>query len=167
VKGQFSVEYIIAITLFVSFVFYIFFNMLKYLPAYSAAVSGESVRSEAYQTTELLINDAGEPKDWYMYPDLPKRFGLADENSENMNILSMKKIETMRDRCPMSGYDESMENIVGAGRQFSLLIKNNVNGSLLLDCHPPLVIPGPVNMSIKRIVALNATDYGELVFQMW
>lgn len=61
-KAQISfVEFIIAFSIFSVFVAYLFFRLLSFMPAYLNEIRSERVRSEAYQISELLINDPGEP----------------------------------------------------------------------------------------------------------
>jgi hypothetical protein len=63
-KGQFSVEYIVSMTIFIGFVTYIIFSIWRFIPNYLSELRNERIRSEAYQISELLINDPGEPMDW-------------------------------------------------------------------------------------------------------
>ncbi len=126
---------------------------------FNGTIDEVRIYNRALTQEEILVD--------YQSTGVTKRIGLADENSEGMNMLSMQKIGVLKSKCPAGGYDEDVKNLVGTDRQFSLFIKNKVDESLLLDCHPQQVIPRAVNMSIKRIVALDTGDYGELVFQMW
>ena len=64
-KAQISfVEYIVSFSIFSVFVAYLFFRLLSYMPAYLNELRGEKLRSEAYQLSEFLINDLGEPLSW-------------------------------------------------------------------------------------------------------
>jgi len=67
-KGQISfVEYIVSITIFITFAVFFFYNLLSFMPTYLNEIRNERVRSEAYQISELLINDLGEPVNWHFF----------------------------------------------------------------------------------------------------
>src|SRR3990170_464243 len=64
-KAQISfVEYIISFSIFGVFVAYMFFRVLGTMPVYADEIRGERLKNEAFQLSEFLINDPGDPVDW-------------------------------------------------------------------------------------------------------
>jgi len=164
-KAQISfVEYIVSFSIFSVFVAYLFFRLLSYMPAYLNELRGEKLRSEAYQLSEFLVNDPGEPVDWQTKPDsLVKRVGLS--NIENKtNYLSADKVKRLAENCT-SNYD-LVKRWIGADYQFLLAVSDD-SGSISAVCIPTGAIIRGVNATIKRFVAFDTNSYGELTVYVW
>jgi len=167
-KGQISfVEYIVAFSIFLAFVAYFSFRVLGSMSEYSNEVKGEIIRTEAYQLSELLINDPGEPVNWDN-GNSARRFGLSDENSNRTNMLALNKVNQFELNCSGNGYYD-VKKLLGSEYDFSILLKNKTkpNGNVLINCYPTQIITKAVNVSVRRIVALNDGSFGELTIQMW
>ena len=89
-KGQLNLEQIVAMTLFIAFSSYVFFTVFNLVPRYTSEVRSERLRSEAYQMSELLINDPGSPANWDKIVK-PSRLGLSDETANLTNFISKSK----------------------------------------------------------------------------
>lgn len=64
-KGQISfVEYLAALSVFIASIVFIAYQIINFVPAYLKAANDERIRINAYQISELLINDPGNPVDW-------------------------------------------------------------------------------------------------------
>jgi len=164
-KAQIGIEHFIALILFVGFVSYIFLQVLKFTPAYLGELRNEETRSEAYQVSELLVNDAGQPSNWVL--SNVQRLGLSDEAYNRTNMLSSRKINLIGGAggC-VAGYS-NVQKWIGTTHQFSLVVKDITSNSVLINCQPLTVIPKATNVTVRRIVGLGANSYGELVLQMW
>ncbi len=165
-KAQLSVEYYISLTIFIGFIVYISFQVMRISPQFITEVKNERLKSEAYQISELLINDAGEPITWNIPSTVVKRVGLSD-NSNKTNLLSQEKIDAFKTKCS-SDYD-NIRKLIGIGTEyyFSLKLVNSSSGQTLIDCNPPLTVIKPAKVVISRITALSPTTFGELVLQLW
>ena len=95
-KGQLSADFYIALVAFLGFLAYITFQLFQTVPASSANVKEETIRIEAYQLSELLVNDGGHPVDWQAKPlaDI-KRIGLSDTTKNMINSLSREKADRL------------------------------------------------------------------------
>ncbi len=171
-KGELSfVEYIASIGLFISFVAYIFFLLLRYYPIYIQEMENERKRLEAYQISELLINDPGDPINWNDL-DSVKRLGFSDEKNNKTNLISFAKISKMRDTqtndlcAPNHGY-EWVKSKIDSEFDFTLILLDLTNQQILINCFPSKVIVTPSNITVRRIVAFDTGGYGELLIQMW
>ena len=166
-KGQLGYDYFISLVIFILFVVYIAFQIMEMKPAYLREVRNEILRSEAYQLSELLVNDPGEPQNWDAAN--VKRIGLSDENANKTNYLSAAKVTKLAGLCPLAGYS-SLAKLFGIDQkyQFSIIVKNAISGEPLVDCHPAsLIAARTVNISVKRVVTFNSGGYGEVLVMMW
>jgi hypothetical protein len=124
----------------------------------------ETIRSEAYQISELLINDAGYPIDWSL--GNVERIGLSS-NLNKANLLSMSKINSIGTNCaPGYGYD-FVKNKIGAEDDFSLFVYRQPGNIPILACYPSLIVIRDINITVRRPVVFDDGNYGELVLQMW
>jgi hypothetical protein len=164
-KAQLSVEYYISLTIFIGFIVYISFQVMRISPQFITEVKNERLKSEAYQISELLINDAGEPINWDSQSSV-KRIGLSN-NLNKTNLLSQEKIDAFNTSCS-SGYD-NIRKLMGIGTEyyFSLKLIDSNSGQTLIDCNPPLTVIKPAKVAITRITALSPTTFGELTLQLW
>ncbi len=168
-KAQISfVEYLVAFVIFVTFITYIFYQTLGFMPNYLQEMRSEILRSEAYQISEILVNDAGEPANW-RDPSSARRIGLSDESSNETNYLSMEKINILRAQCPVGGYSEQLKNLLGAkdDYQFSVLLLDKTDSPIeSIDCHPQETKTRKTRVAIERDVAFSSR-YGKLIVQVW
>lgn len=163
-KGQFGIEQLISLSIFITFVAYFFFQFLSLRPAYLKEVKNERIRAEAYQVSELLINDPGYPISWTLDPDQTKRVGLSDESFNKTNLLSSAKISMFNSQCS-SDYNK-VKKWIGSDYDFSIFLTDKSTGILKINCYPPNMAPKGINVTVRRIVAFDSS-YGELVLQMW
>ena len=162
-KAQMSVEYYISLTIFILFVGYIFFQLIVLSPQYKLELQTERLRSESYQISELLINDPGEPTDWYMDIDTAKRVGLSS-NLDKTNLLSEDKIYAFQSAC--SDY-ENLRKLLGTENEILIELINITSGEKIISCESPISVTKQTKISITRIVALDSDNMGELTLQMW
>lgn len=127
---------------------------MRISPQFITEVKNERLKSEAYQISELLINDVGE---------LGKRAGLSS-NENKTNLLSKGKIDAFNSSCN-SNYENSRK-LIGTDYYFSLNLVDS-NGQTLINCNSPLTFMKPAKIAITRIVALNQTTFGELTLKLW
>jgi len=168
-KGQISfVEYLVAMTIFITFSVYFFYYLMSFLPNYLNQLESERIRSEAYQISEMLINDPGEPTNWYLNPNNAKRIGFSDENFNQTNLLSLDKINAIGIACTI-GY-KKIKKLIGSDLDFSIILRKKPSNNVLLAC-VPLSSPTKVtNVTIRRIVSINTPaglELGELILQVW
>ncbi len=161
-KGQLSLEYYVSLVLFVMFVAYLIFQVLGFSPQYLSELKNERTKSEAYQVSELLVNDAGEPLNWYA--STPKRIGLSS-NENKTNLLSQEKITALQTAC-QSSY-ESVRKLIDIDSDFSITLINLISGTKLIDCQPAVPVIKEAKASITRIASLPDNSFVELTIQMW
>jgi len=181
-KGQISfVEYLAAISLFIISVVYISIQLIGFVPAYLNEVNDERVRIDTYQISELLVNDPGDPINWYSASPVCQkgsvgicRMGLLNESINATNFLSLEKIQTLNTSCNApGGYDNVKRNISSIG-DFSIVLFNRTKASgscvpapfcILINCTPPVPFSSLTTNTMRRIVAIDSNDIGELIVQ--
>ena len=166
-KGQISfVEYLAALTIFITSVLYIAFQLINFAPKYLNEVNDERIRLDAYQISELLANDPGNPINWYASSTI-LRMGLSSETANKTNFLSLQKINAFDNYCNANGgYDNVKKNISSIGNFAVLLFNRTANsGNLLINCQPNLPFSSPINTTVRRIMSIDSNDIGELIVQ--
>jgi hypothetical protein len=136
------------------------------MPEYLNQIRSEIIRSEAYQISEILVNDPGEPINWNV--GNVKRLGLSDETKNLTNFLSLNKINAIGDGVNFCkpGYD-SIKKWLASDNDFSIiLIKKIPVEQTLINCRPSTIAVRAINTTIRRIVSFDSS-YGELIVQMW
>jgi hypothetical protein len=163
-KAQLSIDYIISLIIFISIAAYIFLRTASYTPPYINQIKVQRLKAEAYQISELLINDPGQPLDWN--PANVERVGLSDHTKNETNFLSSNKITAFSEICTNSiGYD-TMKSKIDTDYQFNITLKDRVTGNILIKCFPPQIVGKATKAEIRRIVAFDSS-YGELIVQLW
>ncbi|MEM5836434.1 MAG: hypothetical protein QXR09_02905 [Candidatus Aenigmatarchaeota archaeon] len=169
-KAQISfVEFLTSITIFLGFTVYIAFQISTFIPNYLNEIKAERMRCEAFQLSELLINDPGDPVNWYLTNfNNVKRLGLLDETKNRTNFLSENKILAFEGNCSKN-YQE-VKRKLELDYDFSLILKDGKSGEIKINCYPSATIKRYTNTTIRRIVAYEKNgeiSYGEMLLQVW
>jgi hypothetical protein len=160
-KGQLTIQYLASFIFFLGLVIYIYFSYSANLPAFVEEVRKEDVRSKAFQLSEILLNDPGDPIDWDA--NTVNRIGLSDQNSNKTNLISRNKVYELGFLC---SNPEVVQQKLALDTPFSILVFNFSQGSekrnQMVYCAPTDFPKTSINATIKRITALNNTETGEL-----
>jgi hypothetical protein len=161
-KAQISIDFIIAVIVFVLFGAYVFFQLIQYPPKYMNQIESQRFMTEVYQISELLINDPGEPPSWGS--GNVKRIGLSLYETNKTNLLDGNKINEFN----TMSYDEVRSKLsISSEYEFSISLKNIQSGEILFNCVPSKEITRERRAEISRIVAFDSGGYGELIVQLW
>lgn len=164
-KAQLSFDYYFSLVIFSLFVATLFFRLLTFFPFYSQEVTNQQLRSEAYQVSEILINYAGYPGNWYTDVPNAKVLGLSDETKNKTHLLSKNKITAFDSLCS-SNYNKVTE-LLAIGDGFSAVLLNQTTNppAEIMRCLPA-EISVKSRAEVKRIVSIGSS-YGELTVQVW
>jgi hypothetical protein len=161
VKVQIGFEQVFSLFLFVFSVTYLIYQLLSYYPSYIGEMRRESIFSEAYQISEILVNDYGEPPNWYSLPlDQIKRVGLLNESIGKSNVLSLTKISKADEICN-SNY-QKFKQLLDLKNDISFVVY--LNNNIVASCTRPF---GERVVKVNRIVAFDNGSYGELVIWLY
>lgn len=171
-KGQLALEYMISFSAFITLVALIYLQYSANIPNFIHEINKEDSRSKAYQISELLINDPGEPSNWDDNPGSTERLGLSDEASNKLNLISLDKIITLNTSCNNNYQD--IQKWLGLNQSFSIHFYNITGDGarqILLDCNPPsLLKKTEINAAIIRITSFvdssGIKNFGELVIEV-
>ena len=171
-KGQITVEYLISFVIFVGLIAYVYLSYSANLPRFTEEVRKEAIRSQAYQLSEILINNPGKPENW----DIAnvKRIGLLDERFNKTNLISKAKIEKLNNNfnCNLPNQYSNLKSKLDIDRNFSLMIFSiNPNTGVrtpLYVCNPPTFFSS-INITLQRIAAYRdagTINPAEVIIQM-
>jgi len=177
-KGQLTIQYLASFIFFIGLIIYIYFAYSANLPAFVEEVRKEDVRSKAFQLSEILLNDPGEPIDWNKTTQINeiRRIGFSDHYSNKNNLILKSKIDAFNSHwggsCSSPSKYEEIQKKLALNQPFSILIFNiteNGERKLLLDCVSYDFPKTSINATIKRITALNNSgviELAEIIVQM-
>ena len=153
-KGQLSADFFISLTLFILLTSYFLVRVLDIMPSFLHEEKMQSLRGTAYAISELLINDAGEPKNWQtLQLSQIKRIGLMDEEENLTNFVSLDKINRLNAICNSPnntvGYPKIKELLgIDEDVNVSVVIKNLNTNEDIASCWPP-------SLRLSRIVNIS------------
>lgn len=171
-KGQTWIEYFLSITVYVLAALYVFFQITLVLPANINAVHTQRLNIEAYQLSEILINDAGEPENWNtLADDEIVRIGLLDQTQNKTNLISFDKIVRLNTICSSAGGYDLVRSKLGE-TELSIFISfiNRQTGAVVLTCAPPISASPFILSNSTRITAFrsqSSVGFGEFNLQVW
>jgi|GEM_PF-1696293 hypothetical protein len=91
-KAQASFEYYFSLVLFIMFATYIVFQTISITSVYRREIRNRLLKTEAYQISELLVNDLGEPINWAQTSSWLTgwryRRAITIDNTANPNTLT-------------------------------------------------------------------------------
>ncbi|MFH0889782.1 MAG: hypothetical protein V1836_01395 [Candidatus Aenigmatarchaeota archaeon] len=102
-KGQFTIEFIIAIVSFIVIVVYVMNFVNKEVPLFTAKHASDELRTRAYQISEVLVFDDG---DWDSSD--PSHIGL----SSGYHVLNRTKAQRLNTLCSTeAGYKKILSTL--------------------------------------------------------
>ena len=163
IKAQLTIQYLASFIFFIGIVVLIYLSYSANIPRFVEEVNKENTRSKAYQLSEILINDPGQPMNWNNLPkNQIKRIGLSDHTTNKTNLILKSKIDKFHDFDCYTNFKEVQDRLA-LNRSFSIFIFNiteNGNRDLLFNCSSPVFPKTVINATVKRITALN--NYGNI-----
>jgi hypothetical protein len=161
VKAQIGFEQVFSLSLFVFSVTYLIYQLISYYPSYIGEMRRESIFSEAYQISEILVNDYGDPPNWYSLPlDQIKRIGLLNESIGKSNVLSFIKISKANEICNLNY--QKFKQLLDLKNDISFVVY--LNNNIVVSCTRSF---GERVAKVNRIVVFDNGSYGELVIWLY
>ena len=181
-KSQIGFEFYFSIMAFALVVIWVFLQVLRYYPTYLDEMKYEVLKSEAWQLSEILINDPGEPPNWeptptwqgkiiwwvnnVLNPNSIKRIGLNDETENKTNLISKIKAETFNSTCTLK--PDWIQRWLDTNYTFSVYLVDS-DGNVLISCKH--LVPSRYVINVTRVVAIHDTqnnkiNYGELTLEL-
>jgi hypothetical protein len=154
---------------FIGFVIFIYFQYSSNIPQFISEIKKEDSRSKAYQISELLLNNPGEPEDWDT--SNVRRLGLSDENHNQLNLLSRNKINDFFSICS-TDYERTQKLFGLEDTQFSIKFFeiNELTGTrtILGECMPAQVEKTEINATLSRVTTFDdgTINLGEIVIEV-
>lgn len=176
-KGQISIDYYVSLIIFIFFVVYFLYQMSNLVPAFNSQLEDQRVRSEAYQMSELLVNDAGSPANWNaLVPNGTaniSRIGLLDQSANETNLVSTAKMAALNSLCASQG-QQLVRSLMGTDLEFSVFVVDRTNGTVDVSCTGPDAnsttgqpLRRAVSVTQKRTFAFSDSHFGDMTMQVW
>lgn len=164
-KGQLSIDFYISLVIFLGFLAYITFQLFQVVPTTASALKEESVRIEAYQISEILVNDGGHPNDWETRrsPEI-KRIGLSDVTNNKTNLLSSQKISRLQTIC-QDDFDDVKDKL-DITDEISIKFINHETEEQW-TCESSTISSKKTSFNIGRTVSIDGTSFGEIIVEVW
>lgn len=172
-KGQLSADFYVALVVFLGLLAYITFQLFQTVPASSANVKEETIRIEAYQISELLINDGGHPLNWDTKSLAEiKRIGLSDSVKNITNYLSRPKVDRLNSVCQTATGYQDVRDILDIQNEMSItLIEHTIPTDTTWICKSPTQTNKDIAFSVSRTVSIGETTgkiaFGEIIVEVW
>ena len=158
-----SLGYYASIALFVTVLGYLSFQLFQVVPANTNSLKIESTRIDAYQISEILVNDGGSPNDWNTKPvNQIQRLGLSDTSQNKTNLLSDQKISQFKTICDNNFND--VKDLLDIQNDFSISFVNYLTNDKWI-CKSSG--KSSTSFNITRIVSIDGNAFGELTVQVW
>lgn len=165
-KGQLSTTFYVSLVIFIGIIAYIAFQLFQIVPASSETTKEESVRIEAYQLSELLINDIGDPLNWETLSsgDI-NRTGLSDPTKNITNYLSRTKVDRFNALCA-SDYSLIKSKLDILHEAGFTVIEHSPAGDIVNACKSTTA--KRTSFNISRTVLIAGTSYPtEIIVEVW
>ena len=168
-KGQFSLEYYISLLIFIGFVIYLLFQVQILIPNHLREIRVQTLRLEAYQVSELIANDGGQPNNWnepaVADSDI-KRIGLSALTEQN--VLSTAKVAALDTKCRNLGY-ASLRDWLDMQNQFYIIVQDTDNTLVNTQerCPPTARIGSSTTVVVTRVVTFDSGKSGTLTLTVW
>lgn len=169
-KGQLSVDFYIALVVFLGFLAYITFQLFQTVPASSANLKEESIRIEAYQISELLVNDGGHPLNWETRPLAEiRRIGLSDSTKNITNNLFRSKVSQLNTICSTpTGYNDVKQKLDVKDEISITLIEHTLPIDTTWVCRSSAPSNKKTSFNVSRTVLIGGTSYPtEIIVEVW
>ncbi len=160
-KGQLSYEYYVSLLIFLLASFYVMLKINQYLPPFKEFVLKQRIYSEAYQLSEILVNDPGEPPDWNL--SNVKRIGLQHQLKKK-NLVSSYKINLLNESCEKFGYS-FIKDKLGVPQDVDFRLSVFKDDKLLVSCG--IDKRYSIKESLSRTVYIDGKDYGKVVVEVF
>ena len=135
-----NVEFVLSVAVFLLIVSVLSYNILSSLPGFHSESVKDITRSKAYQVSEILLKDEGEPSDWNTKPiGNIKRIGLSGGQPF---ILNEDKITELYDLCT-DNYEEVL-GLFGLEKNTLIINITDLDGNSVLGggkeiCKPKII----------------------------
>ena len=134
-KGVIDIEFIVSALVFLTTIIFVTFLIISEIPTFRSGAFSDDLRSRAYETSQLLLFDEGEPANWQTLSDVNqvRRLGLS---SGSRYGTSSSKISKLNEFCStISGY-QSVKGLLGLDFRNDVRINVTDASGALASCGP-------------------------------
>lgn len=158
-KGQFNIEYLVALIIFVSIIIFLSSQLAQAVPQFHTSSMSNRLQAQAFRISDTLVKTPGEPQRWELTN--ASVFGFA----ESAYLINTTKLAAFNTAC--LGDYEKTKNTLGFDRQADFKITAIVNGTFAIDCGQKRTPLEAVQTVIRRTGYTSAGGLVELIFTVW
>jgi len=152
-RAQVNIEFILSVSIFLLIVSVLSYDILGSLPEFHREAVKDMSISRAYQISEILLRDEGDPKNWDDLEEEIKRIGLSDGRDF---FLSDSKITELNNLCN-TDYQNILK-LFGIEKNIMVVNITNLDGESVVGgtvCSPPIISETAPKLWIRRFGILN------------
>ena len=123
-KGVVEIEFIIAVFVFITTISFVTFLIVDSIPAYHTTASGESLKSKAYQFSEMLFMDEGYPRNWNTLPFAQtNRIGFSSGERYRFDETKIAYLYSVCQPAPGGAGYLAVKNRLGLESAYDIIIE--------------------------------------------
>jgi len=150
-KGVADIEFTLSVIVFLSIITFVTFVIISNIPLLRSESYNNDLRARAYEISQLLMFDTGEPANWTNAT--VKRLGLS---SGERYSVSMDKANNLSALCSAPGGYQAVKSLLG---QNLTDVRINITApGANVQCGPQITRTSRTEFSITRIGMINATN---------
>ncbi|QQG39780.1 MAG: hypothetical protein HYS81_05465 [Candidatus Aenigmatarchaeota archaeon] len=158
-KGQFNIEYIVALIIFISIIVFLSIQLAQAVPKFHGDSVTNRLQAQAFRVTDDLIKTPGEPQRWESAS--AQAFGFA----ERPYLINATKLAAFNTTC-LADY-EGTKNTLGLSLQSDFQMRVLVNGTSAIDCGQRRVPLAATQLVVRRTAYTPAGEIVDMTFQVW
>lgn len=159
VKGQFNIEYLVALIIFISIIVFLSVQLAQAVPQFHTDSISNRLQAQAFRVSDTLVKTPGEPARWEQTS--ARVYGFA----EAPYVINTTKLSTFNTQC-LSDYAET-KNTLGLAAVADFQMRVLVNGTTFVDCGQRRVPLEAIQIIIRRTAFTPNGEPVELFFQVW
>ncbi len=141
-KGIVDIEFVISILVFLTVLTFVTYSVIAMIPRLHQVSFNQDIKSKAFQLSELMMFDEGEPKDWGTNAavttiDDIERMGFSSGRDYSLDTNKISKFNAF---CNAPGNYAKMKDLLGLDYTNDVLVDIKIiGGATVASCHPVAV----------------------------
>ena len=158
-KGQFNIEYLVALLIFISIIIFLSIQLAQAVPEFHADSVSNRVLAQGYRVTDNLLKTPGQPQRWET--SSASAFGFA----ERPYLINETKLSAFNSGC--IGDYTGTKNTLGLDTRSDFRISALLNGTAIIDCGQKRTPLEATQHIIRRTGYTSNGSLVEITFTVW
>ena len=164
-KGVVDIEFMVSILIFLTVLTFVTFSVIGLFPRLHEEAFAHDIRSKAFQVSELLMFDRGEPTDWDTAATIGdvKRLGFSTGGNYTLDRNKINKLNTF---CSDPSNYAALKSLLGLDYTNDIIIDikepPGPGSAILAACQPLVVSQVRSKTSIVRL-GVDSSDKTKII----